>query len=73
MKREMCNKEDKMEIDKERMNTIASYMDDELREYIHGQTEDSVDFIGIYLDYDPDFTDVLYHEFRDVYVHFFGR
>jgi len=62
-----------MEITKQLMDAIASYMNDEIREMIHGSTEDPLEFLELYLDEDPDFSKILYFEFREVHNYLFGH
>lgn len=53
-------------IEQNDMNDIASYMDDEIREQLHGVLApcEPEEFISAYLAKDPDFIDILKSEFR---------
>lgn len=48
------------------MDTIATYMDDEKREMVHGELAPCTheEFLKRYLELDPDFEGVLWREFR---------
>lgn len=52
-------------IDQETMNNIATYMDDEIREELHGHLAPCTpeEFLEAYLERDPDFEDLLKREF----------
>lgn len=52
-------------IENEDMNNIASYMDDEIRESVHSELAPCTheEFIGRYLELDPEFIDILRSEF----------
>ena len=53
------------ELTQELMDTIGSYMDDEIREDLHGELAPcrSEDFLKKYLERDPDFAELLKTEF----------
>lgn len=42
-------------------NTVASYMDDEIRENVHAECDGwtNEEFLNRYLEFDPDFEEVL--------------
>ena len=46
-------------ITQELLGTIATYMDDMIREQLHGTTEDPTEFLIAYLDKDPRFEELL--------------
>lgn len=52
-------------IDQKTMDTIASYMDDDIRETVHFELAPCTpkEFLCRYLDLDPDFTQLLESEF----------
>ena len=52
--------------DKELFDTIATYMDDEIREDLHGDLApcEPDEFLKAYLDRDPQFAELLETEFR---------
>ena len=52
-------------IDQELMNTIAIYMNDEIRERVHFELApcSPKEFLKRYLELDPDFSELLYNEF----------
>lgn len=49
----------------ELMDTIATYMDDEIREHVHDELApcEPEEFLRRYLEFDPDFTELLRNEF----------
>lgn len=53
-------------ISQERMDTIGTYMDDNIREQVHYELAPCTpeEFLIRYLDLDPDFEDLLWSEFR---------
>lgn len=53
-------------ISQERMDTIGTYMDDDIREQVHYELAPCTpeEFLIRYLDLDPDFEDLLWSEFR---------
>ena len=57
--------ENMKKIDKNMMDRIAVYMDDEKREQVHFELApcDPEEFLKRYLELDPDFEDVLKSEF----------
>lgn len=57
-------KED-FELTQELMDTIASYMNDDMRETVHAELApcEPEEFLKRYLELDPDFEELLNHEF----------
>jgi hypothetical protein len=53
-------------IENEDMGNIASYMNDEIREQVHGELAPCTheEFIARYLELDPDFEEILKVEFE---------
>ena len=53
------------ELTQELMDTIASYMDDDKREYVHFELAscEPEEFLRRYLELDPDFEELLNNEF----------
>lgn len=53
-------------ITNEMMNVIGSYMDDDIREEIHGEMAPCTpdEFLTAYLEKDPEFRDLLENEFN---------
>lgn len=52
-------------LDQELMDTIATYMDDEIREQVHGELApcEPEEFLERYLELDPEFLELLENEF----------
>lgn len=48
----------------EDLDEIASYMNDEIRESLAGDTNDPTEFLQWYVKKDPDFVDLLRSEFH---------
>jgi len=63
MKMKRYNEE--IKIDNELMSTIASYMDDEIRETVHAELAPCTneEFLDRYTDLDPEFVSLLKSEF----------
>lgn len=53
------------DVTQELMNTISSYMDDEIREQVHGELApcEPEEFLRRYLELDPEFLELLENEF----------
>lgn len=49
-------------LDDELMYTIGSYMNDEIRESLHGDIDNAADFLREYVKRDPDFAELLEYE-----------
>lgn len=49
-------------LDDELMDTIGSYMNDEIRESLHGDIDNAADFLREYVKRDPDFAELLENE-----------
>ena len=52
---------EKFRLDQELMDTIATYMDDEIREQVHGELApcEPEEFLRRYLELDPEFSGLL--------------
>lgn len=62
----MLRDSEKFNMSDDLMDTIATYMNDEKREMVHGELAPCTheEFIKRYLEFDPDFEGVLWKEFR---------
>lgn len=56
---------EKFRLDQELMDTIATYMDDEIREQVHAEIApcEPEEFLRRYLELDPEFLELLENEF----------
>lgn len=56
---------EKISLDQELMDTIATYMDDELREHVHRELDpcEPEEFLRRYLEFDPEFLELMENEF----------
>lgn len=46
------------------LDEIATYMNDDIRESMHGNYDDSEEFLKAYVEKDPDFKEILETEFH---------
>jgi len=56
-------------LDNNLMDTIASYMDDDIREDLHEKLApcDNIDFLKAYVEKDPEFEEFLRRDFENIY------
>ena len=54
---------EKITIDDVLMQDIATYMDDDIRESLHGHIVGNEEFLVEYLKYDPEFEEILNDQF----------
>ena len=51
-------------ITQELLDEIATYMNDDIRESMHGDYDNPEEFLKVYVEKDPDFTEILKTEFN---------
>lgn len=61
----MTRYDEEFKLDQDLMDTIGTYMDDDIREQVHSELApcEPEEFLKRYLELDPDFEDVLINEF----------